>query len=84
MHLLGYNVIRVFLDQGDGARTDGVNGNGSAPLGAEYVDNLASFIVAAGDRQLYTMITLSALPVNSYFQQLAPGSRTPNVGGPNV
>ena len=42
----GYNLVRVFLDKGDGIRDDSIAGNvtSSLPFGESYIDNVAQFI----------------------------------------
>jgi hypothetical protein len=71
MNQLGYNWVRVFVDQGDVDRTDGINGNGTTPLSAPYIANMVDFVQRAGSLGVYVMLTTNGLPVNSYFGALA-------------
>ena len=63
----GFNVVRVFVDPGDGLRSDGVAGapsSSEATLDDAYLNNLAQFVDSAAARSIYTMITLNGLPVS--------------------
>lgn len=70
--------VRVFLDQGSGQRFDGINGDSNDPLSADYVANLATFINDAAEAGIYTMVTLSSIPVNAYFDNIT-SSVAPNI-----
>jgi hypothetical protein len=70
MQSQGYNFVRVFIDGGSNDRFDGVNGDGSTPLGNKYMDNVADFLRIAAQHKIYTMITFERLPSNHYFNNL--------------
>lgn len=70
--------MRVFLDQGSEQRFDGINGDSNASLNADYVANLATFINDAAAAGIYTMVTLSSIPVNAYFDNIT-SSAAPNI-----
>lgn len=78
----GFNVVRVFLDAGDWARFDGINGNGTEPLSSAYLDNVARFLRMSIAHRVYVMVTLYSLPINKYFQGRTCGV-CQNSTGPN-
>lgn len=70
------NVARVFVDTGAYGRSDGVasgGGVGQAPaLSESYLDLLAQFVADAANAGVYTMVTLSGLPVDHAWGGAAP------------
>lgn len=66
---LGYNFIRVFIDEGTTTRGDGINGLPTGPqvLSDAYMSNVADFVARATSEGCYTMVTLGDVPQNAYW-----------------
>lgn len=64
----GFNIVRVFLDDGTIHRSDGINGDwNSTDLNAGYLDNLAAFVEDATSNKIYVIITAYGVPASQEF-----------------
>lgn len=77
--------MRVLIDGGEWARSDGINGNGTELLNSAYLDNVVDFVTAAGSMNIYTLITFDSLPKSQPFSDILSGSatRASNIEYPN-
>ena len=62
----GFNINRVFIDHRASSGVGGLPGS-RAPLDLKYIGRLAEYVDDAANFGLYTMVTLSWLPLNAYF-----------------
>jgi len=76
MAALGYNVVRVFLDQ----RPGGMGGGSTAGISARYMDNVAAFLRLAKQHSVFVMFTQDWLPDGDRY---AAGA-TPLIEGNNA
>ncbi|MFG1942971.1 hypothetical protein [Nonomuraea sp. NPDC048826] len=65
----GYNTVRVFIDHGTASGDHGLGrGTGTHDKAyGPYMDNVASFVMDAAARGIYTIPSLDYFPANSYY-----------------
>lgn len=79
-----FNVVRVFMDNGDapwvdGGRTSGINGQwNSTKLNPIYLDNVADFLRDATNARVYVIPTLWGLPQSAMFNCGSSSAGYPN------
>lgn len=89
MQSYGYNVVRVFIDEGHWTRAfdshNGVAGYYDIPgMDAAYLDNVADFIRRAEARGLYVIPSLDLFPVDSKYDTIRIANDCGNMTWPNA
>jgi len=91
MHSCGYNVVRVFIDPGDGAHqamgrygTGGPASTNSATLYGPYLANFVDFLERATRYGIYVIPVLNYVPCNTYYNSLCDIGRPANITSSNT
>lgn len=83
----GYNVVRVFIDNGGWIRSDGVAGDlrsEASLLDRAYMNNVADFVGLAAFHNVWVMITFDFFPQSKHFHSIAQqGVNTTEIAGIN-
>jgi hypothetical protein len=89
MQSYGYNVVRVFIDQGSWQRAtcgnNGIAGNyNGTGMDTAYLDNVADFIRRADSHAIYVIPVLDDYPVDQHYDNIRNQNGCSNMTWPNA